>query len=163
MQARMPNVFKLASGAYHGLGALETAVAAVLPAATLELVRVRASQINGCAVCVDMHSERLHRAGETPERIWAVAGWRDAPWYDPAERAALRLTESMTRQADTSDAVPDEVWAEAAAHYDEKALAHLVMAIASVNAWNRINAATRQIAGSFRGAATPRAAKASTA
>ncbi|NUP31342.1 MAG: carboxymuconolactone decarboxylase family protein [Streptomycetaceae bacterium] len=157
MQARMPHVFKLASGAYRGLEALETAVAAALPAATLELVRIRAGQINGCAVCLDMHSERLHRAGESPERIWAVAGWRDAPWYDPAERAALRLTEAMTRLADTSDGIPDEVWAEASAHYDENALAHLVMAIASVNAWNRINAATRQVAGSFRGAAVPTA------
>ena len=93
--------------------------------ATLDLVHLRASQINGCSVCVDMHAPRMRKAGETDERLFAVAAWRDAPYFTDAERAALALTEAVTRLADRADPVPDDVWAEAARHYDERARAAL--------------------------------------
>jgi|SRR5690348_14020834 alkylhydroperoxidase family enzyme len=99
-----------------------------------------------------MHSRELRAAGEPDERIHMVAAWREAPYFTDAERAALALTEATTRLADRPDAVPHEVWDEAARHYDEAALAALVVAIASINAWNRINAATRQITGEWVGA-----------
>jgi AhpD family alkylhydroperoxidase len=120
-----------------------------LPATTLYLLELRASQINGCSVCADMHSRELRGAGEPDERIFTVAAWRETPYFTPAERAALALTEAMTRLADRSDPVPDDVWDEAARHYDESQLGGLVIAIATINAWNRINAATRQITGDW--------------
>lgn len=118
-----------------------------VPHRTLELVHLRASQINGCSVCVDMHARDLRKQGEPDERLFSVAAWRDAPWFDDAERAALALTEAVTRIADSADPVPDDVWAAAAAHYDEEALSALLVAIAAVNVWNRLNVATRQPAG----------------
>jgi AhpD family alkylhydroperoxidase len=117
-----------------------------LPAKTLGLVHLRASQINGCSVCVDMHPRMLKKAGETDERLFAVAAWRDAPYFTDAERAALALTEAATRLSDRADPVPDEIWDEAARHYDEKALAALVIEIALINVWNRFNVTTRQVA-----------------
>jgi AhpD family alkylhydroperoxidase len=120
---------------------------------TADLVHLRASQINGCSVCVDMHAAEAKAGGETDQRLFAVAAWRDAPYFTEAERAALALTESLTRLSDRSEAVPDEVWDEAARHYDETALAALVLTIASVNLWNRLNAATRQVAGAWAAAA----------
>jgi AhpD family alkylhydroperoxidase len=118
-----------------------------VPHATLGLVHLRASQINGCGVCVDMHPKMMRKAGETDERLFAVAAWRDTPYFTDAERAALALTEAVTRLADSPDPVPDSVWDEAARHYDEQALAGLVTAIAAINVWNRLNVATRQPAG----------------
>lgn len=118
-----------------------------IPATTLHLVHLRASQINGCGVCVDIHSRELEHAGESGERIHLVAAWREAPYYSDAERAALALTEAATRLADRPDPVPDGVWDEAARHYTEPQLAALVVAIATVNAFNRLNAATRQVTG----------------
>jgi AhpD family alkylhydroperoxidase len=120
-----------------------------VPPETLELVHLRASQINGCSVCVELHSNALKKAGETDERLFAVAAWRDAPYFSDAERAALELAETVTRVADRGDPVSDEVWAEAARHYDEKGLSALLIAITSVNVWNRLNAATRQVAGAW--------------
>jgi AhpD family alkylhydroperoxidase len=114
---------------------------------TIDLVNLRASQINGCSVCVEMHSRDLKKAGESDERIFAVAAWRETPYFSDAERAALALTEAVTRLADRADAVPDVIWEDVAAHYDEQELAGLVMAIANINVWNRLNAATRQMAG----------------
>jgi AhpD family alkylhydroperoxidase len=125
------------------------AAAHSLPATTLELVHLRASQINGCSVCVDMHSRDLKKAGETDERLFLVAAWREAPYFSDAERAALALTEAATRLSDKADAIPDDVWDEAARHYDEQGLASLVIHIALINAWNRINATTRQVAGAW--------------
>ena len=113
------------------------------------MVELRASQINGCSVCVDIHSRELEHAGESRERIHMVAAWREAPYFSDAERAALALTEAATRLADRSDPVPDEVWDEAARHYDEPQLAALVVAIAGINAFNRLNATTRQITGDW--------------
>jgi AhpD family alkylhydroperoxidase len=118
-----------------------------VPAKTLELVNLRASQINGCGVCAVQHPRILRRLGETDERIFAVAAWREAPYFTDAERAALALTEAATRMSDRADPVPDEVWDEAARHYDEQALGTLVLAIAMINVWNRLNVTTRQVAG----------------
>ena len=114
---------------------------------THKLVHLRASQINGCSVCVDMHARELKEAGESDERIFAVAAWRETPYFTDAERAALALTEAVTRLSDRADPVPDEVWDEAARHYDEPALAALILSIAQINVWNRLNAAIRQVAG----------------
>jgi len=119
-----------------------------LPAKTIGLIQLRASQINGCGVCVDMHARDMKRAGETDERLFAVAAWRDAPYFTDAERAALALAEAVTRVADRADPVPDDVWAEATRHYDERTLSGLLLAIGTINVWNRLNAATRQVAGS---------------
>jgi AhpD family alkylhydroperoxidase len=127
----------------------KSATKAGVPHRTLELIHLRASQINGCGVCVDMHAKDLKRAGESDERIFALAAWRDAPYYTDAERAALALAECVTRLADRPDSVPDDVWADATAHYDEAALAALVVDMAAINAWNRLNVATRQVAGAW--------------
>lgn len=121
-----------------------------IPEKTLGLVHLRASQINGCSLCVDMHPRTMKKLGETDERLFAVAAWRDAPYFTPAERAALALTEHVTRLSDRADPVPDAIWAEAAEHFDEKGLAALVLGIASINVWNRLNVATRQIVGEVR-------------
>jgi AhpD family alkylhydroperoxidase len=135
--------------AMQALQALGTSVAkGGVPRRTLELVHLRASQINGCSVCVDMHPRIAKKAGETDERLFAVAAWRETPYFNDAERAALALTEALTRLSDRSDPVPDEVWNEAARHYDEPTLAALLIAIAGINVWNRLNVATRQVVGS---------------
>jgi AhpD family alkylhydroperoxidase len=150
MQPRMNNPAITVPGAMEALQKLGAAARnAGVPATTLYLIEARASQINGCSVCLDMHSRELKAAGEPDERIFMVGAWREAPYFSDAERAALALTEAATRLADRSDPVPDEVWEEAARHYDESELAGLVVAIASINAWNRINAATRQMTGEW--------------
>jgi AhpD family alkylhydroperoxidase len=152
MQARIENPAVTVPGALDAFRALgASATAAGIPDITLYLVQLRASQINGCSVCVDLHSRELEHAGERPAHIFAVAAWRESTYFDEAERAALALTEAATRLADRSDAVPDEVWDEAARHYDEAQLAALVIAIATINAFNRVNAATRQITGDWVG------------
>jgi AhpD family alkylhydroperoxidase len=150
MESRMTNPAMKAPGAMDALQKLALAARkAGVPATTLYLIEVRASQINGCSVCLDMHSRELKAAGEPDERIFMIGAWREAPYFTDAERAALALTEAVTRLADRPDAVSDEVWDEAARHYDEAELAGLVLAIAGINAWNRINAATRQITGEW--------------
>jgi AhpD family alkylhydroperoxidase len=152
MEPRINNPALSVPGVMPALRRMGAAVKhAGVPATTLYLVELRASQINGCSVCVDMHSRELRAAGETDARIFAVGAWRETPYFTDAERAALALTEAATRLADRSDPVPDEVWDEAARHYDEPALAALVVAIAAINAWNRINAATRQVSGDWVG------------
>lgn len=113
--------------------------------ATMLMVYLRASQINGCSYCVDMHARDLKQTGEPDQRVFAIAAWRDAPFYSDAERAALELTEAVTRLADREDPVPDAIWNEAAKHYDEAGLASLLLAIASINVWNRLNVPTRQL------------------
>ena len=148
MQARMPNPVQVLPDAMKALQALAAAADGQgVPAATIALVQLRASQINGCSVCVDMHTRLMKRAGETDERLHAVAAWRDAPYFSDAERAALALTEAATRLADRPDAIDDTLWAAARAHYDERGLAALSLAIATINVWNRLNAITRQVAG----------------
>ncbi|MBC8091103.1 MAG: carboxymuconolactone decarboxylase family protein [Pseudonocardia sp.] len=148
MQARMDNPAMVVPGAMTALVALSSSVAATgLPNPLLLLITLRASQINGCSVCVELHSRELRTAGESDERIVAVAAWRDTPWYSDAERAALALAEAVTRLSDRPEAVSDAIWAEASRHFDDKELAGLIVAIAAVNVWNRLNAATRQVAG----------------
>jgi len=120
-----------------------------VPQATLELVHLRASQINGCSYCVDTGVRSAKKAGESDERLLAVAAWREAPYFTDAERAALALTEAVTRLSDREDPVPDAIWEEAARHYDEPALAALLIAIATVNVFNRLNVPTRQVAGAW--------------
>ncbi|WP_433477021.1 carboxymuconolactone decarboxylase family protein [Spirillospora sp. CA-142024] len=121
-----------------------------LPIATQHLVEIRASQINGCAVCTDMHTKDAAHAGETSVRLNLVATWREATVFTEAERAALELAEEGTRIADTAGGVSDEVWANAAKHYDDEQLAGLVSLIAGINSWNRMNVITRQPAGDYR-------------
>lgn len=148
MQARMKNPAMVAPGALKALHALSKAAEHnEVPPATRQFIHLRASQINGCSVCVVMHAAELRKDGESDERIDSVAAWREAPFFTDAERAALALTEETTRIADRSDAVPDDVWEEATKHYSEEALAAIVLEIASINVWNRLNAATRQVAG----------------
>src|SRR5947208_16961672 len=148
MEPRMRNIATIYPEAVKALQTLgATAEKGGVPSKTLGLVHLRASQINGCSVCVDMHPRLMKKAGETDKRLFAVAAWRDAPYFTDAERAVLALTEAVTRLADRSDPVPDEIWNEAARHYEEKALAALVLSIALINVWNRLNVATRQPSG----------------
>ena len=150
MQARIQNPAMIFPDAMQALQALgKASERGGVPARTLGLVHLRASQINGCSVCLDMHARFLKQAGETTERLFTVAAWRDAPYFTDAERAALALTEAVTRLSDRPDPVPDDIWDEAARHYDERGLAALLLAIASINVWNRLNIATRQIAGEW--------------
>ncbi|MBB5627752.1 carboxymuconolactone decarboxylase family protein [Sphaerisporangium krabiense] len=150
MEPRMNNFAKIAADGYRAMQAVEAYLGhSDVPDSLLELVRIRASQINGCGFCLDMHHHTAKRAGETDERLFTVAGWREAPYYTSEERAALALTEAVTRLAD-GEGVPDAVWDDAADNFDEKSLAALVVAIAQINAWNRINVTIRSVAGSHR-------------
>jgi AhpD family alkylhydroperoxidase len=121
-----------------------------LPAVTQELVKIRASQINGCAACTDMHTKDAAHAGESSARLNLVAAWRDAAVFTDAERAALELTEQGTRIADAAGGVTDEAWANAAKHHDDDQLAALVCLIALINAYNRMNVITAQPAGDYQ-------------
>jgi AhpD family alkylhydroperoxidase len=144
-QARM-DLSVLAPAAYKAMLALDSRVhAGPLPAEMLELVKLRASQINGCAYCVDSHSADAAKAGASPARVAAVAAWEEGPFFSAAERSALELTESMTRLSEGSPRVPDDVWQAAASHYTEEELAQLVMLLATINAWNRIGVGTRMV------------------
>jgi len=146
----MRKPFTLLPGAFDAMQALHASITkAGVPRATLELMNLRASQINGCGVCVDMHSRALKKLGEHDARIFAVSAWRETPYYSEAERAALALAEAASRLSDRADPVPDDVWQEAARHYDETALAALVVSIGVINLWNRVNVSTRQLGGDW--------------
>jgi AhpD family alkylhydroperoxidase len=148
MQSRMTNPAFVVPEALKALNSLGTSISkGGVPNTTLELVRLRASQINGCSLCVEMHARDLKKAGEKDERLFTVAAWRETPYFTDAERAALALTEAATRLNDRADPVNDEVWSEAARHYDEKAMADLILNIALINFWNRVNVPIRQVAG----------------
>lgn len=150
MQARMKHPALVLPDAMQALLAVDKAtVQDGLPDVTRKLVHLRASQINGCSVCVDMHARELKQAGESDERIFAVAAWRETPFYTDAERAALALTEAATRLSDRADPVPDEVWQDARRHYDDAALAALIVSIGLINVWNRLNATVKQVAGAW--------------
>jgi AhpD family alkylhydroperoxidase len=140
MQARMRNPALVVPGAMKGLLDVIKAVRAVgVPAHTLNLVMIRASQINGCSYCVYSHNREAKHAGETEERRWAVAAWRESPHFDAAERAALELTEYATRVADrTGQQVPDDVYARAAKHFDEQQLSAIILTIGVINLFNRL-------------------------
>ncbi|HEY3607778.1 MAG TPA: carboxymuconolactone decarboxylase family protein [Pseudonocardiaceae bacterium] len=148
MEARMKNAAAVLPGAMEAIQSLLRATSkGGVPQRTLELVHLRASQINGCSVCVYGGNHSAKKAGETDERLWAVAAWREAPFYTDAERAALALAEAMTRLADRPDAVPDDVWDSVTDHYDESQLAALILMIATTNLFNRLNATIREPAG----------------
>jgi AhpD family alkylhydroperoxidase len=154
MQSRIPSPALSVPGVLDALQGLsqaanQAASAAGVPRTTLDLVSLRASQVNGCAVCLDMHARGAKKAGETDERLSTLAAWRDAPYFTDAERAALALTEAGTRLADRADPVPDAVFAEAANHYGEQALAALIVCIATINTWNRLNVISGQAAGEW--------------
>jgi AhpD family alkylhydroperoxidase len=150
MEPRIEHPAQTLPGAMQALQKLDHAASrAEVPETTLELVKLRAGQINGCSGCVDIHSRLLAAMGEPAERIALVGAWRDSSYYSDAERAALALAEAITRLADRPDPVGDAVWAEAAGHYDDEQLAALVLSIASINTWNRLNVATRQVTGDW--------------
>ncbi len=139
----------LAPPAYAAMLQLEHAVRDLgLEAALYELVKIRASQVNGCAYCIDMHTKDARAAGETEQRIYALDAWREAPFFTERERAALALTEAVTLVADGH--VPDDVYAAAAAQFDPRELAALIMAIVTINAWNRIAVTSRTVAGTYQ-------------
>jgi AhpD family alkylhydroperoxidase len=148
MQPRMSNPATILPDAMTGIQALSKAIQkGGVPQTVLELVHLRASQINGCSFCVDSGARSAKRAGETDERLFAVAAWRESPYFTDAERAALALAEAVTRLADRADPVPDEIWEEATRNYDEKGLAAIILMIALTNLFNRVNVTVRQIAG----------------
>lgn len=150
MSPRMTNPAMLVPNALPnllGLGkALAEARSGELPPSLVHLVHLRASQINGCSYCVVMHTKEAQKVGETLERIVAVSAWRETSYFTDAERAALSLAEAMTRLSDRSDPVSDEVWDAVSKHFSESELAALILEVATVNLWNRVNAATRQAA-----------------
>ncbi len=150
IEARLANPAVVMPEALEGIRKLIVAVRkGGLPASTLELTHMRASQINGCSACVDGAIRHAYDSGEMDERLLMVAAWRHSSRFTESERAALELTEAMTRLADTSDAVPDETWTHAVEHYDERALAALVLHVALTNLFNRLNVSTRQPAGDW--------------
>lgn len=147
MQARMTNPAVLVPGAMEALRALGTSAQRTgVPATTHYLAHLRTSQINNCSVCVHMHATELKGAGESDERIFAVSTWRERPFFSGSERAALALAEAVTRITDQPDAVPDATWNEAERHFNTMQLGGLLLSIATVNMWNRVNLATRQVA-----------------
>ncbi|HEY3467883.1 MAG TPA: carboxymuconolactone decarboxylase family protein [Amycolatopsis sp.] len=121
-----------------------------LPKATQELVKIRASQINGCGMCLDMHTKDAAAAGETPVRLAMVAAWREAVVFTEAERAALALTEEGTRLADAHEGVSDDTWEAVRKHYDDEQVGALIALIATINAWNRLNVIARNPAGEYQ-------------
>jgi len=149
MTARMTNPAFAVDGAMDALNAMAKSVSRARLPVQRELLHLRASQINGCSVCVDMHAKGARQAGESEERVFAVGAWRETSYFSDAERAALELTEALTRIADRPDPVPDEIWDAAAEHFDETQLGALVLDIGTINLWNRLNVATKQVAGAY--------------
>jgi AhpD family alkylhydroperoxidase len=149
MEARMTNAATVLGAGQPVQDLMKAVYRGGVPQATLGLVHLRASQINGCSPCVDGGVKSARKAGETEDRLATVAAWREAPYFTDAERAALALAEAATRLADRPDPVPDQVWDAAAAHYDEKGLAAIVLMIAMTNLFNRLNVTTRQVAGAW--------------
>ena len=150
MQARMNHPAMVVPDAMKALQTLGALAQAALPEKLAELVHLRASQINGCSACVDMHPRLAKKAGETDQRLFGLAAWRDTPYFTDAERAALALAEALTRIADQPDPVTDEIWNDARKHFDEQALAGILLSIAGINVWNRLNVAVRQPAGAWK-------------
>ncbi|MBE3014881.1 carboxymuconolactone decarboxylase family protein [Microbispora sp. NEAU-D428] len=150
MEARMKNPAAIIPAAMKPIMELmKAAQSQGLPPELMEMIHLRVSQINGCSYCVDAGLKSLRKLGESDERIGLVSAWRETPYYTDAERAALELAEASTRLADRADAVSDEVWDNAADHFDEKQLASILLMTAVTNLFNRLNAPVRQIAGSW--------------
>lgn len=148
MQARMPNPAVILPDAMRPIQAIFKAANGG-GAETLELVHLRVSQINGCSACVDSGAKTARKAGVSDDRLSAVAAWREAPYFTDSERAALALAEAATRLADRPNPVTDDIWDEAAKHYDEKGLAAIVLIVGVTNLVNRLNATTKQVAGAW--------------
>lgn len=145
MSVRMTNPGSLIPEARNGLIAFsKTALDAGLTPNLVEILHLRSSQINSCGRCVDLHAKHARELGESEERLHAVAVWREAPYFTEAERAALALAECVTRLSDQTDPVPDAVWNEAARYYSEAQLMALIVSVAAINVWNRLNVSTRQ-------------------
>lgn len=150
MEARMKNPALVLRETLPAIQQMNAAIKVdSLPEEIFELAHLRASQINGCSVCIELDASKVELSREAIKRTMAVAGWRDSPHFTDAERAALALTEAMTRLSDREDPVPDEIWDNAARHFDEEALAALIMSVAMTNFYNRLNVTTRQVAGSW--------------
>jgi AhpD family alkylhydroperoxidase len=147
MQSRMPNPVFILPEAMQAMFALNKSIDGKLPLRLRGLVHLRASQINGCSVCVDMHAKELQHDGTPLDHIFAVAAWRETPFFSDAERAALELTEYLTRLADQPDPVPDAVWEKVAKHFSQPEIAALLVSIALINSWNRFNVAVRMMVG----------------
>jgi AhpD family alkylhydroperoxidase len=148
MSSRMANPAMIIPEAMEPIQQLHAAAGTDgVPRTTLELVHLRASQINGCSFCVDSGTKGAKKVGEGDERLFAVAAWRDAPYFTDVERLALELAEAVTRLADRPDPVPDELWERVREHYDEKGIASLLLTIAVTNVFNRLNVPTHQPAG----------------
>ncbi|HET6906363.1 MAG TPA: carboxymuconolactone decarboxylase family protein [Rhodanobacteraceae bacterium] len=140
---------KAAPGAYQAMLGLEKYLHGCgLEVSLLHLVKLRASQINGCAFCLDMHSKDLRAIGESEQRLYTLEAWRECPWYSDRERAALAWTEALTLIADTH--APDDVYEEVRAQFDEKELSDLTLAIATINAWNRLSIGARTVPGTYQ-------------
>ena len=147
MKARI-NLMNVNPGIIHAMLGLEKQVSkAGLDSKLLDLVRMRASQINGCAYCLDMHSKDARAAGETEQRLYGLNAWRETPYYSARERAALEWTEALTLVAETH--VPDDVYERVRAEFSEDELAHLSLAIVAINGWNRLNVAARTVPGDY--------------
>lgn len=143
MEQRM-NLAGEIPAAYKAMLGLETFVqSSGIEKSLIELIKIRASQVNGCAFCIDMHTKDARKAGETEQRIYMLNAWREAPFYSESERAVLALTEAVTLV--TEGHVPDDVYAEAARHFDTQQLGGIIMAIVTINAWNRIAISTRMM------------------
>jgi len=152
MEARMNHPAMVLPDAMEALQSLSAATRrGIVPRATLELTHLRVSQINGCSACIDIGTRGAKKAGESDERLFAVAAWRDSPHFTEAERAALALAEAMTRISDQPDPVSDAIWDEATRHYDEQELAALILDIAATNTWNRLNVTVKQVPGAWTG------------
>jgi AhpD family alkylhydroperoxidase len=136
-------------GPYDAMGALENYLAScAIEPPLVHLVKLRASQLNGCAYCIDMHWKDLRALGESEQRLYGLDAWHESPYYSPRERAALAWTEAVTLVA--SSRVPDQVYLDAREHFDERALADLTLVVATINAWNRLSIAARDVPGRYR-------------
>jgi AhpD family alkylhydroperoxidase len=143
------NYVKAGSGAYRVMSQLEHYVKNCgLEASLIELVKIRASQINGCGYCIDMHTKDARAAGESEQRIYLLSAWREAPFYSERERAALEWAEHVTLIA--NDQVPDEIYEGVKAHFTEEELVNLTLAVATINAWNRFAISFRSEVGSYQ-------------
>lgn len=148
MTARF-NYIKAAPGGYRAMSQLEQYVKNCgLEASLIELVKLRASQINGCAYCIDMHTKDARAAGESEQRLYLLSAWREAPFYSERERAALEWTEAVTLIA--NDHVPDEIYERVKPHFTDEEMANLTLAIATINAWNRLAISFRSEVGSYQ-------------
>ena len=148
MNPRIDVTNYLSSGLLHSMFSLSTEVEKRIERPLLALVEIRASQINGCAYCLDMHTKDARLAGETDQRIYALNAWRETPFFTDRERAALEWTEAVTRVADTH--VPDEVYDRVAAHFNEADLVALTFAVIVINSWNRLSISFRPTVGSYQ-------------